>query len=360
MSSQIPVNIICGPLGSGKTTLIRNLMKQKPANEQWALLVNEFGTVGIDGAILNETGNVLVKQLPGGCICCSAQSDFGEAIDTLRTKYQPDRLIVEPTGLGEPDTLVDIFKLEHYQSAFKVETIFSVFDLSQTSLEELKSLTIMQNLLTMGDVIVLNKSDLVEKNQIDTLVNYCNQLYPPKQQILVAEQAQIDKTNLSIPHNFISGFKPQTLTSSKVLSPSQMAHKARIHEPIETKLPFSPQENKYILERHYKKQLGVVSIGWVFDEEIAFNWQKVMAFYKDLDQIASQDKKQPGLVKRAKGVFKLGAPWMLFQYVNDHVTREYIAYRHDSRFEILLNGEAGSFEQINFQNIENQLTRCFK
>ena len=95
---RIPTNIITGFLGTGKTTAILNLLKNKPENENWAVLVNEFGEIGIDGALMTEQG-ALIKEVPGGCMCCAAGVPMSVAITAL-LRTNPDRLIVEPTGLG--------------------------------------------------------------------------------------------------------------------------------------------------------------------------------------------------------------------------------------------------------------------
>ena len=95
---KIATNIITGFLGTGKTTAILQLLKQKPHDQRWAVLVNEFGEIGIDGALLSEEG-ALIKEVPGGCMCCAAGVPMSVALTALlRTK--PDRLLVEPTGLG--------------------------------------------------------------------------------------------------------------------------------------------------------------------------------------------------------------------------------------------------------------------
>ncbi len=82
MSQRVPTNIITGFLGTGKTTSILNLLKQKPSNETWAVLVNEFGEIGIDGAILSDSG-ALIKEVPGGCMCCTAGVPMSVGINAL-------------------------------------------------------------------------------------------------------------------------------------------------------------------------------------------------------------------------------------------------------------------------------------
>lgn len=75
MSNRVPTNILTGFLGVGKTTTILNLLKNKPENENWAVLVNEFGEIGIDGALMTDQG-ALIKEVPGGCMCCTARRSY--------------------------------------------------------------------------------------------------------------------------------------------------------------------------------------------------------------------------------------------------------------------------------------------
>lgn len=92
-------NLITGFLGSGKTTTIRHLLAHKPDRERWAVLVNEFGEIGIDGALLADSGAVL-KEIPGGCMCCVNGLPMQVGLNMLLQQAKPDRLLIEPTGLG--------------------------------------------------------------------------------------------------------------------------------------------------------------------------------------------------------------------------------------------------------------------
>ena len=100
MVQRVATNIITGFLGAGKTTTILHLLKNKPKNENWAVLVNEFGEIGIDGALMVEHG-AMIKEIPGGCMCCTAGVPMSVGINAL-LRTNPDRLLIEPTGLGHP------------------------------------------------------------------------------------------------------------------------------------------------------------------------------------------------------------------------------------------------------------------
>lgn len=107
-------NLITGFLGSGKTTSILHLLAHKDPAEKWAVLVNEFGEVGIDGALLADSG-ALLKEIPGGCMCCVNGLPMQVGLNTLLRQGKPDRLLIEPTGLGHPKQILDLLTAPVYE-----------------------------------------------------------------------------------------------------------------------------------------------------------------------------------------------------------------------------------------------------
>lgn len=103
MLNNIPTHVIAGPLGAGKTSLIRNLLAQRPAHERWAVLINEFGLVGLDAALLtSDDHGVALGEVAGGCLCCVNGVPFQVGLSRLLRQAKPDRLLIEPSGLGHP------------------------------------------------------------------------------------------------------------------------------------------------------------------------------------------------------------------------------------------------------------------
>ena len=102
---NIPANLVTGFLGVGKTTAIRNLLEQRPEIERWAVLVNEFGEIGVDGGLLADTG-VALEEIPGGCLCCVSAQMFTVGLNRLIRQQDPDRILIEPTGLGHPAQII--------------------------------------------------------------------------------------------------------------------------------------------------------------------------------------------------------------------------------------------------------------
>ncbi|HBS7907641.1 TPA: GTP-binding protein, partial [Klebsiella pneumoniae] len=151
-------NLITGFLGSGKTTSILHLLAQKPADEKWAVLVNEFGEVGIDGALLADSG-ALLKEIPGGCMCCVNGLPMQVGLNTLLRQGKPDRLLIEPTGLGHPKQILDILTAAVYEPWIDLRATLCILDPRQLLDERAVSNDNFRDQLAAADIIVANKSD---------------------------------------------------------------------------------------------------------------------------------------------------------------------------------------------------------
>ncbi|BCN94046.1 cobalamin biosynthesis protein CobW [Thiomicrorhabdus immobilis] len=360
IQKQTAVNLITGSLGAGKTTLLKNLIKQKPDNESWAILVNEFGAIGIDGAILEQNKEITVAQIPGGCICCTAQNELKDAIEQLLKVDSFDRLFIEPTGLGEPDILVDLLQSPFFQKRFDVQTVFAVLDASNTSVKEIELYTIIQNLLNMADVVVLNKSDLASEEQLLALQDYCKQLYPPKTAVLSTNHSQIDARHINLTElhslkanqaqNFALSITQQTISQQN--QPNSASPSAHLKSADKTAFDIqSKVELPGLVNRQSQNQLGTISVGWIFNDSVEFDWKVILKQFEKLNDLGCANKPL-----RAKGVFKVGKPWMLFQWVNEQTSRELIAHRRDSRIEILLPENT----EFDFESFEKGLKKSQK
>lgn len=352
------VNLITGSLGAGKTTLLKNFIKNKPTQETWAVLVNEFGAIGIDGSILetqntSTSNSIHIKQIPGGCICCTAQNELTAAIEQIIEKINPDRLLIEPTGLGEPDTLVDILQGDFFKKRFDVQSVFAVIDSSYLTVDEIGQYTILQNLFNMADVVVLNKTDLADPSNLKDLYQYAHSVYPLKQAVIMTQQSVVDNALLSVsskttqPAKSIINTQQNTL-DSKAISNTDSDNIQTSRSIKSNDLFADALDLPGLVKRESQHQISTLSIGWVFEPSIIFNWKSLQSLFSTFDN-------QP-CIKRAKGVFRVGKPWMLFQWVNKQTSRELIAYRRDSRFEILIT-ENNTFDLHQF---ELDLKKCIQ
>lgn len=157
------VNLITGFLGSGKTTLLRHLLAHKPAQENWAILVNEFGEIGIDGALLRDSGAAL-KEIPGGCMCCVNGLPMQVGLNMLLKQNRPDRLLIEPTGLGHPRQLLEMLSAPVYQPLLQLNATLTLLDARQLADARVTANENFRDQLAAADAIIGNKSDRWDDN----------------------------------------------------------------------------------------------------------------------------------------------------------------------------------------------------
>ncbi|WP_349975553.1 GTP-binding protein [Pseudomonas sp. WHRI 8519] len=165
MLQNIPTHVIAGPLGAGKTSLIRQLMAQRPADERWAVLVNEFGQVGLDAALLScDEDGVAIAEVAGGCLCCVNGTPFQVGLGRLLRKAQPDRLFIEPSGLGHPLQLMTQLNQAPWVGVLALQPMVMVVDAQALAQDEPLPDAQLQALQAAG-LVVFNKSAAVDENR---------------------------------------------------------------------------------------------------------------------------------------------------------------------------------------------------
>lgn len=158
MLSQIPTHLIAGPLGAGKTSLIRHLLAHKPADERWAVLINEFGQIGLDAALLEQGDDgIALAEVAGGCLCCVNGAPFQVGLGRLLRKARPDRLLIEPSGLGHPAQLLAQLRQPPWLGVLAVQPALLVLDAAAlASGQPLPE--VQRQALAEAGLLLLNKS----------------------------------------------------------------------------------------------------------------------------------------------------------------------------------------------------------
>ena len=159
MLQNIPTHVIAGPLGAGKTSTIRHLLTQRPAGERWAVLINEFGQIGLDAALLTQDADgIALGEVAGGCLCCVNGAPFQVGLGRLLRKARPDRLFIEPSGLGHPAQLLRQLNEAPWLGVLAVQPCLLVLDAQ--ALAAGKSLPqSQQEALSSAGLLLLNKSE---------------------------------------------------------------------------------------------------------------------------------------------------------------------------------------------------------
>ena len=167
-------NVITGFLGVGKTSAILHLLSQKPAHERWAVLVNEFGEIGVDGSLFEgrhaQEQGIFIREVPGGCMCCASGLPMEIALNQLLAKAKPDRLLVEPTGLGHPKEVLQVLSAEHYQKILSLQKTLTLVDARKLSDQRYISHETFNQQIAIADTIIGNKLDLYDDGDRTRLV----------------------------------------------------------------------------------------------------------------------------------------------------------------------------------------------
>ena len=165
---MIKIDIISGFLGAGKTTLIKKLLMSTLKNEKVCLIENEFGEIGIDGSLLKDSG-IKIKEINSGCICCSLIGDFSSSMKEVITTYQPERIIIEPSGVGK---LSDILKaIDKIDEDLKVNIIACVVDGKKAKIQIKNFGEFLKDQIEFAKSIIISKIDLVEENKLQECVD---------------------------------------------------------------------------------------------------------------------------------------------------------------------------------------------
>lgn len=277
---KIPTNIITGFLGAGKTTAILHLLGQKPDNERWAILVNEFGEVGIDGSIFEGLSaaheGIFIREVPGGCMCCSAGLPLQIALTLLLNEAKPDRLLIEPTGLGHPKEVIETLSNGHYLEVLNIQQTITLVDARKVSDERYKKHATFIQQLEVADIIVANKIDQYDENDMGYLREYLNELAPhTSRQLLEVSMGSLDIALLEGDGALVQSHSHQ-------------------HAPSKVKsLPMPGNDNfpkcGYLMVKNTGE--GFYSQGWIFKPEFLFDNDQLNNFFLGVQ------------VDRLKGVF---------------------------------------------------------
>ena len=313
--TNIPTNLVMGFLGVGKTTAILDLLKHKQKNENWAVLVNEFGKIGIDGAIYTAAG-VTVKEIAGGCLCCAVGLPFQVSINRLLKEVRPDRLLIEPTGLGHPKKVLNMLVSGPNKEVLDVRASICLVDPEKLKDSRYTTHENFIDQIALSDVLVANKMDLADQEAITLFHQYAENSTPQKALVSETRQGQLDVSWLDIMRN------PQR----KAVFPN--AHQV-------TK--FSVGDNSH--HSLSNEADGYQSYGHIFSEQICFD-------YDLLNRVLNQLN-----LERIKGILNTNQGWFIVNGTGNTINYVSTPPSSKSRIETISRDN-------NFQAVSNALSQC--
>ena len=171
------IDIISGFLGAGKTTFIKKLLQEAIAGEQVVLIENEFGEIGIDGGFLKDAG-IEIREMNSGCICCSLVGDFGESLKEVLTKYQPDRVIIEPSGVGKLSDVMKAVVDVASQLDVVLNSAVTIVDAQKCKMYRKNFGEFFNNQIENAGTVVLSRTDIAPSDKVDQAVEIIRELNP--------------------------------------------------------------------------------------------------------------------------------------------------------------------------------------
>ncbi len=344
-----------GFLGAGKTTVINQLLAIKPADERWALLINEFGRIGIDGALLAssqdgmaEQDKIAIREVSGGCICCTSQLPLQIAISRLLSEHHPQRLLIEPTGLAHPRELIMQLSAPHWQTALNMQAVITVLSGIQWQQDKYRYHDGFQAHVRDADVLVINRYAQLSDNEKQAMQQWIAKLNAQVKIIWAAfPQAAPDIANLSHTHLSESNMlelntqltKPSHVISKQRTVNIAHAQKSIINLPSQSNAlstalssnAFTDRDNAQtdtdieLPYRYHEKQQDILLAGWRLPAEYILKADDLQNWLLNLPNW-----------QRIKGVIHTSDGWLQINFTADSLTTSTVDAQVDSRLEVIL------------------------
>lgn len=320
----VKTHIISGFLGAGKTTLLQKLLAQKPERETWAVLMNEFGQIGVDQHLLPQTAGYEVKELLGGCLCCSSQLPMQIALSRLIQESQPDRLFIEPTGLGHPAQLLEQLTEPHWQSMIQMRALMTVVDGSRLHHSTWSTQNLYQDQLKAAQIVVISHADQMNDADEQALDILKNEYLAYVQHWFRVDNGEIEFAKIDQAYQGVE---------RKIQPLIQLQRKLQTGEalPVIKQLPY-----------HYVETAqGYTVAGWKFSKKWQFD------FYDLLDVLCEQKD-----WLRIKGIFNTNQGWMSFNFNPEQLNYKSAEENIDNRIEVICQNDRDWLE------LETALINC--
>jgi len=314
----IPTNIITGFLGVGKTSAILNLLAKKPKNERWAVLVNEFGEIGVDGSLVQgqqiDKSQVFIREVAGGCMCCTAGLPMKIALNQLLLKAKPDRLLIEPTGLGHPKEVLKVLSSEHYREVLSLQKNITLVDARHLSDSRYTENETFNQQITIADTVVGNKVDLYQEGDLEKLSAYVAKVSQPNTKVIFTKHGALSLIELE---------------GDSIIQENASHHHQHDHsKPLISEM-IMPATG---MLKAINEGEGFYSIGWRFAPEKVFAHQKLSLLLTGLK------------VERMKAVMITDKGFVGYNLTLDGLTETVLDECAESRIELIADAIDESFE----------------
>ena len=302
---RIPVHVLSGFLGVGKTTAVKDLLARRADRERIAVVVNEFGALGVDGALLSDCASCILREVPGGCVCCTAMADLEASLEEICDIVAPTRFVLEPTGLAKPSELVDLLRGPRWAHRFDVRPVITLVDPQQDLPKVYGESALFRDQVDTGDVLVVNRCDLASEEEILRVEEFARALVPAKLLVVRASHG-------ALPDAVWDLERPPAPSGTTLLAATPSLH------------------------LHRDSSEGHVGKGVAFNPERVFDADRLFSALEAL----RDGRVTRARVARAKGLFHTTAGWRVHEIAGGRLSTQPTSWRRDNRVDVILKDPA--------------------
>ncbi|MFQ3215642.1 MAG: G3E family GTPase [Paraperlucidibaca sp.] len=313
-AKKLSVHLVTGFLGAGKTTLISRWMAEKPVDERWAILVNEFGQIGIDQTAW-AGDDVFIQEVAGGCICCLQNMPLQLALGKITSRGDIDRLIIEPTGLGHPTQIIEMLQEAHWQPYLSLAASVCVLDARMLNDARVREHETFIAQVAVADVLLFSKADVLSDAERITANEFAAELSPAKALVAFVEPESSRIEALSVAAKPPKQQRRSLLHAPVIAALSPRLDGVSAEQAAQAKLP--PYHYHEPAQGHF---IG----GWILPASWCFCHDELLT-----ELMSWRD------AERVKGVFHTDKGWIFFNATALDLAIRSSEYRSDSRVEII-------------------------
>ena len=317
--ARTPTTIITGFLGAGKTTFINSLLAHKNTlnmTDKWAILVNEFGKIGIDGKLFADS-DVAIKEVSGGCICCTNQLSLQIALVRLLSDHKPSHLIIEPTGLAHPDELSSQLGAPHWQTSLHLRATICILNAAQWQEEHHRNHDGYQAHVKFSDIVIINRTQMLSTDQYQALRDWINSIHP-NVQIIDMNTASADELMALLGKMPMPKQQPIKVALNPLALKPVVTNTNVTGEIDDTEPPY----------RYHDKMAGFHVGGWRLPKEWRFDGHELQKWLLNLPHYA-----------RIKGIIHTQDGWISLNITQESISIQDRDAQEDSRLELILHQE---------------------
>lgn len=307
------IDIVSGFLGAGKTTLIKKLLKEALAGTQTVLIENEFGEIGIDGGFLKDAG-IEIKEMNSGCICCSLVGDFGTSLKEVLNTYHPDRILIEPSGVGKLSDVMKAVQNAGLGTEVELNSAVAVVDASKCKMYIKNFGEFFINQIEHAGTIILSRTDVASEEKVKQAVELIRE-HNEKATIITTPLAQLEGKEILATIEGAKDLEAELMEQVKAMHDDHEHHHHHDEEEDEHEHHHEQDENCtcgcHDHDHHHHHHADEIFTSWGFETPATYTTEEVEGFLKELD-----NEEKYGIVLRAKGMIPAAdGTWIYFDYV---------------------------------------------